>query len=154
MESNHPIKSFIKDKKYNHVYLSINSKTLSSKLREYDLFSNKSLSMGNIIKYIPLPLVPHFLRGYCDGDGCIFYGKRYKSGTKYNVIIIGTKEFLETSFCVHCKTNNTLYKYKTCEMYAFRISKKEYVDNFIDYIYKDSIIHSDRKYKRAHVKPS
>ncbi len=109
--------------------------------------------MGNIIKYVPEELKHHFLRGYFDGDGHITYGKQYKSGKKYSVQIIGTEEFLLTSFNKYCKTNNSFYKYKTCNMYCWSISKKELIDNFITYIYKDATIYLNRKYESAHVKP-
>ena len=153
MDSNHPIKEVTRIGGYKHVVLDINSRILCDKLRSYGLSNNKSLSMGNIIKHIPDDLKHHFLRGYFDGDGHITYGRQYKSGKKYSVQIIGTEEFLKTSYGTYCETNNKLYKYKTCNMYCWSISKKSLIDNFINYLYKDSTIFLDRKYECAHVKP-
>lgn len=153
MSSDHPISNIIRIGGYEHVYLDINSKKLCNSLRGYGLASNKSVSMGNIIQYIPDNLKHHFLRGYFDGDGHITYGRQYLSGKKYSVQIIGTEEFLITSFGTYCNTNNKLYKYKTCNMFCWSISKKSLVDDFINYLYKDATIYLNRKFESAHVKP-
>lgn len=152
INSTHPIIDFIKDGKYLHSKLSINSVKLCSKLAEYSLLSPKSLSMKNIVKYIPKDLVFHFMRGYFDGDGCIHYGE-YNTGKKYAITIIGTKEFLETSFNEYFQTNNKIGKYKSCNMYYWRISNKTYIKDFIEKIYKNATIFLDRKYNYcAHLK--
>ena len=152
MKSTHPIVNFIKDEKYLHSKLSINSVKLCSKLAEYELLSPKSLSMENIVKYIPEDLVFHFMRGYFDGDGCIHYNE-YNTGKKYTITIIGTKEFLETSFNKYFQTNNKIGKYKSCNMYYWRISNKTYIKDFIEKIYKNATIFLDRKYNYcAHLK--
>ena len=153
MNSDHPIKEVTRIGGYKHVYLDINSKKLCEQLRQYDLSNNKSTTMDNIIQYIPDVLKHHFLRGYFDGDGHITYGKQYISGKKYSIQIIGTKEFLLSSYNKYCLTNNKLYKYKTCNMYCWSISKKSLIDDFISYLYKDATIYLNRKYESAHVKP-
>lgn len=152
MGSTHPIVEFIKDGKYNHCSINLNSMQLCRALRCVGVQSNKSLNMGNIIKYVPDDLKYHFLRGYFDGDGCLTYGAKYSSGTKYLVQIIGTKEFLETSFGAHFETNCKLYKYSTCNMYCWKISKKSQVDNFIIKIYENANIFLNRKYESAKLK--
>lgn len=152
MNSIHPVVDFVKDNKYLHSKLSINSVKLCSKLVEYGLLSPKSLTMKNVIRYIPEDLVFHFMRGYFDGDGCIHCGE-YNTGKKYAVTIIGTEEFLETSFDKYFQTNNKIGKYKSCDMYYWRISNKEYIKDFIEKIYKNATIFLDRKYNYcAHLK--
>nr|DAI15630.1 MAG TPA: endonuclease [Caudoviricetes sp.] len=152
INSTHLIVDFIKDDKYLHSKLSINSVKLCSKLAEYGLLSPKSLTMKNIIKYIPKDLVFHFMRGYFDGDGCIHYGE-YSTGKKYAITIIGTKKFLETSFNEYFQTNNKIGKYKSCNMYYWRISNKTYIKDFIEKIYENATIFLDRKYNYcAHLK--
>lgn len=152
MNSTHPIVDFIKDDKYLHSKLSINSVKLCSKLAEYGLLSPKSLTMKNIVKYIPKDLVFHFMRGYFDGDGCIHYGE-YSTGKKYAITIIGTKKFLETSFNEYFQTNNKIGKYKSCNMYYWKISNKTHIKDFIEKIYENATIFLDRKYNYcAHLK--
>lgn len=152
LKSEHPIKYFVKDKKYNHVSLDIPSVKICSDLRKFDLQANKSLTMPNIMKHIPKHLQVAFLRGYFDGDGNIFYGVRYSSGIKYSITVIGTKEFLETSFDRVFKTNCKISKYASCDMYAWKIAAKSQVDEFLDILYKDATIYLNRKYESAHTK--
>lgn len=152
LQAEHPIKYFVKDNKYKHVLLKINSVYLTSILNKYDLFSNKSLTMGNIIKHVPDQFKIAFCRGYFDGDGNIFYGVKYSSGTKYLITVIGTLEFLETSFKQLFETNCKISKYKSCNMHAFKISKKSQVDLFLEILYSNASIYLNRKYKCAHVK--
>lgn len=165
LKSNHPIKYFIKDKKYNHVSVDIGSKKIVSDLKKLSLYQGKSLTMtGKIIKGVNKPFIKDFLRGYFDGDGCIHYGKQYSSGVKFNVIVVGTKDFLEKTYNKYCDTNCSIFKYKSCNMYGWRVASKSKVDIFLDYIYNGSVIYLERKYDKylqsknyikecAHVKP-
>lgn len=145
MDSTHPIKDVVRKGGYNHSILSINSKILVNDLKQFDLSSNKSTTMGNIYKHIPEELKNHFLRGYFDGDGNITYGKKYSSGTKYLVQVIGTEEFLSTSFNSYFESNCSLYKYKSCNMYCWKIANKSQVDMFITKLYNNATIYLERK---------
>lgn len=148
--SNMNVKDFIKENKYAHSKVSVNSKEFISHLINKNIYSNKSLTMNSsVFNYVPDNLKRHFLRGYFDGDGNLCYGKKYSSGTKYSIQIIGTKEFLLDTYNKCCKTNNTLYKYKTCNMYCWKITKKSLVDDFLYYIYNDCNVYLDRKYNMA-----
>lgn len=149
IQTNSPIKDVIREEKYEHSILNINSRYLVNTLKDkHSLFANKSMTMhSNVIKNIPEKYIYHFLRGYFDGDGNITYGVKYSSGTKYLVQIIGTQDFLENTFDKYFETNCFLYKYKTCNMFCWKISKKSQVDNFINLLYKDSNIYLKRKYK-------
>src|SRR5690606_20402635 len=74
-------------------------------------------------------------------------GKKYRSGIKYNINIAGNLEFLQNTFGIHFPTQNKYYKdlkSKQCCMY--KLSSKENVTKFLEYIYKDSTIYLDRKY--------
>lgn len=152
MKSDHKIKYFVKDEKYNHVIIKINSIKLVAQLRNLGVTKNKSLTMGNMIKYIPKEHQISFLRGYFDGDGNIFYGRKYSSGTKYLITVVGTEEFLKTSFDKIFETNCKIAKYKSCNMYSWKIAKRSQVDDFLEILYKDAKIYLDRKYESAHVK--
>ena len=165
LKSDHPIKHFVKDKKYNHVSVDLCSKKIVSDLKSLGLYQGKSLTMtGDIIRKVDPRFIKDFLRGYFDGDGCIFYGRTYKSGTKFNLTVVGTEDFLRKTFEKYCDTNCKIAKYKSCNMYSWNVAAKAKVDKCLDYLYKDSIIHLDRKYglylkskqytkESAHVKP-
>ena len=112
------------------------------------LTTNKTYTLnGDILKYIPKYLIRDFLRGYFDGDGNVFFGRRYSSGYKYNVNICGNEDFLLKSFQVYFPSNNKLYKdLYSRQCYVWKISQKDKVRDFMYYLYYNSSIFLQRKY--------
>lgn len=98
-------------------------------------------------------LVRHFIRGFFDGDGCIMFHKKRK---RYQCDFCSiNKDFME--YLRKILFNNNIKSYiclekenelTTTQCYRLRIGGKENVKIFLDYIYKDSNIYLDRKYKR------
>lgn len=129
--------------------ISFNSVELVKPLIKMNIVGNKTYSLnGDITKFIPKNLIRHFLRGYFDGDGNVFYGKKYSSGYKYNINICGNLDFLLETFQKYFPVNNKIYKdlySKQC--YVWKISKKKTVEDFMHYLYDNSKIFLDRKYK-------
>ena len=154
---------FMKHKDRNHVKLGktkcgeaiyercrwfVTDKHLWNTLNSYGCTPNKSTTLQfpliTIFKYDHL--IRHFIRGYFDGDGC-FSRHLYKTIVSPHIELLGTPEFL-----------NMIEKYSN--IFGKRGKDKrwknntEYVDfslkkgvAFINYIYKDSKIYLDRKYK-------
>ena len=62
--------------------------------------ANKSKTLN--FPSIPEPYIPHFIRGYFDGDGCISYGeytysgRSYKRWTMVTLFTSGSRTFLAT----------------------------------------------------------
>lgn len=140
------------------VTVSFNSIELVIPLLQAGITSNKTYTLSSdILKIVPEVLVRHFLRGYFDGDGNVLYGKQYSSGTKYNINICGNKEFLLGTFQKYFPSTNALYfEKKSKQTHVWKLSSKEKVEQFLDYLYKDATIYLDRKYliyKNAHIKP-
>lgn len=156
MHSNHPIKEVQRINPYNKterkiltlVDLTINSVELVRPLFNMGLTTNKTYTLnGNILRYIPKYLMRDFLRGYFDGDGNVFFGRRYTSGYKYNINICGNEDFLLKSFQTYFPSINKLYKdlySKQC--YIWKISQKDKVKDFMYYLYYNSSIFLQRKY--------
>lgn len=156
MNSNHPIKEVQRTNPYKKTNrenlilseLMIGSVELVKPLFNMGLTTNKTYTLnGDILKYIPKYLIRNFLRGYFDGDGNVFFGRRYSSGYKYNVNICGNEDFLLKSFQVYFPSNNKLYKdlySKQC--YVWKISQKDKVRDFMYYLYYNSSIFLQRKY--------
>ncbi len=156
MNSDHPIRYFVKDKKYNHCGIAINSKRLVKRLVELGVYQGKSKTMtSKVYGAVRDDLKLHFLRGYFDGDGHVTYGTKYSSGVKYLVVVIGTLEFLSATYQPMFPSKNKIFKYKTCNMYGWRLSSKDNVDNFLKSIYSNATIYLARKYElySAHLKP-
>jgi len=80
LESNHKIgvRKHPKHPKWKDSYvLQIGSKETVSRLEEFGIVQNKSL----VIKYpqnIPEEFFGHFVRGYFDGDGCVYFRQHYR----------------------------------------------------------------------------
>ena len=156
MHSNHPIKevqrtnSYKKTNRENLILseLMIGSVELVKPLFNMGLTTNKTYTLnGDILKYIPKYLIRDFLRGYFDGDGNVFFGRRYSSGYKYNVNICGNEDFLLKSFQVYFPSNNKLYKdLYSRQCYVWKISQKDKVRDFMYYLYYNSSIFLQRKY--------
>lgn len=156
MHSNHPIKEVQRTNPYKKTNrenlilseLMIGSVELVKPLFNMGLTTNKTYTLnGDIIKYIPKYLIRDFLRGYFDGDGNVFFGRRYSSGYKYNVNICGNEDFLLKSFQVYFPSNNKLYKdLYSRQCYVWKISQKDKVKDFMYYLYYNSSIFLQRKY--------
>lgn len=142
----------------NQYKISFNSKLMVEDLARLGVFPRKSLTMdASMWEHIPVDLQRHFLRGYLDGDGNIFLNRKYSSGVKFLVQVIGTREFLEGTFNKFYKTTCKLYKYRTCEMYCWKLSSKHACMDFLSKIYDNSVIYLERKFQQysecAHLKP-
>lgn len=114
-------------------------------------------------------LVSHFLRGYFDGDGCIWNGKRkkmlvkdstckkgYKNRIVHNVkftitsntnFILGIQNHLVET--LGFKRNKIFYRHKDNKSIAtLEYSGRGNIRKFYDYIYNDATIFLDRKFKK------
>ena len=153
LDSNYPIKhegpSKVKDYICHEVAkLEINSYRLSRRLEELGSPNHKTYIL-QFPDYIPNNLIRHFIRGYFDGDGTFT-----TKGEKYvQISITSTKDFLyklkEIVNAEGISTGNvTDIKEADDRIGALGISSQLSVKNFLDWIYIDSNIYLDRKYKK------
>lgn len=132
---------------------SVSNKYFSEVLTAHGCTPRKSLTL-KFPTTVSASLMKHFLRGYFDGDGSIFetyaWNRKGDKKTKPFLVIslLGTKEFLKEADSYlnfrgelytknKIKNINTWFKSET-RIHAFKI---------LDYMYKDSKIYLDRKYK-------
>ena len=94
--------SFDSSKNIHHIRYTISDRNITKALNKLGIISNKSLSMGNIIKNIPYEYRDAFIIGYFDGDGSVTIrdgeypnnrGILCKDYSLY-IQIRGTREFL------------------------------------------------------------
>lgn len=166
LNSNQVIIDFTRDSNFSygkrifyHSKIQFCSKKLINTLISKSLTINKTYTLSSkVIEFVPNELIRHFLRGYFDGDGNVLFGKKYSSGIKYNINICGNLEFLENTFGKYFPTKNKYYKDKySKQCWLYKLSSKENVISFLDYLYKDSKIYLNRKYEiylisRGHTK--
>lgn len=91
LNSNHVLK--IKDYKgYKSCSITIRNQKMAQDLMNKGCIPNKSLLLTfPNDDIVPKHLKPHFIRGYFDGDGCVYGSDDCKS---YRVSFVGTNEFL------------------------------------------------------------
>jgi len=122
------------------------SKKVSDILRKIGLCENKSLKIR--FPKLDKKFISHFIRGYFDGDGCIFISKKYK-GTNGVTIVSNylfcedlkkqIKNFLDINVSIQNKTKN---------VGAVSITGNKQIVKFMDWIYKDSDLKMKRKFEK------
>lgn len=132
--------------------LSFNNKYISKQLSKLGCFQCKSLTLKfPTEEQVPNHLMNHFIRGYIDGDGSIL-----RTSTRYSIVctFISTSYFCE-SFCtfikgeldIDCKIrHDKRVPDKSTRELCIKGGQQKII-KFLDWLYKDSTIYLERKYK-------
>jgi hypothetical protein len=138
-----------KPKKGKIVYtISLRRIKLAQSLKQQGCIERKSLKLKELPK-VNKHLLPHFIRGYFDGDGCVY---KHNLCNSLNIDIIGTKKFLLnildilSSYEIYGNIYKTSSKNK--KTYSIKIGNKKSVDNFKSFIYNNATIFLERKKKK------
>ena len=92
LKSNSPIKSKTIKGKYKACRLNICNKKICQDLIKLGCTPKKSLTLTFPTEdQVPKELIPHFIRGYLDGDGCVYNGEYGMS-----ISFVGTESFLNS----------------------------------------------------------
>lgn len=129
----------------------ITSSELCNSLVELNIGYNKSYSDLHI-PVMQEELIPHFIRGYFDGDGCITI-----KSTGYSVVSFccNSKVFLE-NLKLYLESKSIICRNVVCErnslrkkpIYILYLSKRENQLKFQNFIYSDKEIYLTRKYNK------
>lgn len=93
---------------------------------------------------VPDNLIPHFMRGYFDGDGCIC-----NTDKTFEVSVIGTDTFLEKMIDKLNLRKKKIYVLgKNKNNYRYCLQSKNDAEQYLDILYKDCNIYLDRKYEK------
>ena len=129
-------------------WLTVSSKLLADDLRSHGITERKSLKLC-WAETVSEDLVPHFLRGYIDGDGCWTV---YNSGekTKYFLYIYGTQQFLKRSREVlekNCCASKPLIRRNTPNSRIYRLvyGGRKQLSRIWHFLYDDAHIFLVRK---------
>ena len=134
-------------------FLNIYSKKITDDLAKYGIIPRKSLRFNNIPN-IRKDIIRHFIRGYFDGDGCIthtYLRKNRAKGKKYSIYLEGSLSFLEKIQKIlmkKCDLNKTKL-INNGKFYTLIYGGNIQVPRILKYLYKDSKIYLDRKYKKS-----
>lgn len=145
--------SFDSSKIIHHIRYTISDRYITQALNKLGINSNKSLSMGNIIKNIPYEYRDAFIIGYFDGDGSVtvrdgqYPNDRGILCYDYSLYIQirGTKDFL-SGICNHLKIDTThIHQNDSIPHLSFASKKDTY--RFFQ-CYKNLPFYYERKYDK------
>lgn len=175
IKSENPIQEYNNSWGKSSAKITFNSVKLCKDISNMGAIKNKSLTLKFPEEIVPENLMQHFIRGYFDGDGCIWNGKRKKmivkdpkskSGTRERIIhnvkftftgcysfIKPLQEFLIRKIGLkETKLNFSKAKNKnnnTCDQVCtMEYSGRGNIKKLFDYMYSDSVIHGNRKYNK------
>ena len=130
----------------------IENKYLSKKLSELGVVQRKTF---NIVfpQWLDKELYRHFIRGYFDGDGCIYIGENCKNPT---FSIVGTYEFLtdvQNILIEECCLNKTKFdkRFKESEIFTLRYCGRNNTKKIRDWMYLDATIYIERKFDKYYL---
>lgn len=140
------VKSFEKYKASQMVEVKLHSKKMSRDLTKWGCMQNKTYKI-TFPDFLSENLYSHFIRGYFDGDGCIY---RYQQGIGVGVSFVSNLNFLKglTKFLCEtlCLEEKSIKSIKTVGVVNF-YSEKD-ITAFYNYIYENSCFHLSRKFER------
>lgn len=126
----------------------IANKHLWETLNSYGCVPNKSLTLQfpdeSIFK--DESLIRHFIRGYFDGDGCISRGI-HRTIVSPVISLLGTPEFVKSLREILPMSTQIKHDKRHSDRTITLEFHKEEGIQFINYIYNNSNIHLDRKFK-------
>ena len=121
--------------------LKIASKQLTDDLIELGITPNKSLKVE--MPNIDIDLIPHFIRGYFDGDGCITYSET-PTRFRYKFSIVGGESMLE-SINTYMNQDIEIYTINHSDALDLCTSNKQKIINIYHYLYDNANIYLTRK---------
>jgi hypothetical protein len=148
IQSNHQLYFYTGPTNNILVRLVINSKKLCEDLIKLKCTPCKSLTLKfPTEEQVPISLMRHFIRGYFDGDGCLYTNIKHKT----NLSLVGNFQFL---------TQYNDFLYRNLNIPHRKIDK--HTDNcyqvahhatntvllLANYLYKDATIYLDRKFDK------
>lgn len=125
--------------------LVIANSVLADSLRLLGIDNRKTSSL-NYPEWINESLVPHFLKGYFEGDGTFVKGSR-----AYYIELTGNKQFIikcQEVIEITLDITGFLYQVKNSNTYKFRITGTYQPLKFLNWIYQNNEIVLNRKYKK------
>lgn len=154
LKSNHPVNiyktgegGFKPGSSYGRIL--ITSQHMVDSLKKYGMVENKStiIKMPNL----DLKLIPHFIRGFSDGDGSIIISHLKSGGVSHSWQITSTKEMCQSILDFVGKPNLQLYQRfpeRGVNNWTMCISGKKQVVEILSGIYNNATIYLERKYKK------
>lgn len=126
--------------------LEISSKVIHTDLIKLGCLPNKSLILEfPTEEQVPTEFIWHFIRGYFDGDGCI-----YISRNRIAINIVGSESFCKSlsNYLRYSGITSVVKKEPRGNSWFISIMKVNHAKEFCKKIYEDSNIYLYRKYEK------
>lgn len=133
----------------NQYLLCITNKQIAESLYKYGIVPNKEFQI-EFPDFLDKSLIPHFIRGYIDGDGWISHNPKEKriNITGTSMLLEGIKKYIEAELGVHCSIwIPHRIKNKQNVTRTLGIAGGIQVKTVLDHIYKDAELYLERKYQ-------
>ena len=128
---------------YDGCSIQINSERIYNGLLLNGVNPNKTLNMN--IPKISDYLLPHFIRGYFDGDGS-FSCNRITFYGQHNLL-----QYIKDNLSFLCLNDNKIFDKKKEKVSMLSYGKKSDVIILYNYLYQDATIYLKRKYKELSI---
>lgn len=128
-------------------FLYITCKEIIEDLNKLGIIGNKT--NRTYIPNIPKELIRHFIRGYFDGDGCIYVRKNTKNSNCSCSITSSSQLIIKQIYNILLNNNIKSFIRQHKPTYStVNIDNRLESLKFLDYIYKDCSIYMNRKYNK------
>jgi intein-encoded DNA endonuclease-like protein len=136
---------YLNSQPYKTVEIVINSSQICKDLINLNITSNKTYTLE--LPNINQDLIPHFLRGFTDGDGCLYLSDKNDQRLRYSIELVGAslKLFEQVqSYLNNQNINSKIYE-KRKGNWKLMICERKSIVKFIQLIYLHNNIALDRK---------
>ena len=123
---------------------------MSKDLIDKGCVQNKSLILQFPVK-VPDDLLRHFIRGYIDGDGCVFIKECDDTNFVFRVEVLGTFEFLKGLKIFLEKNNiatNTIREHGKTRAFDLKMYGRENLARLFIFLYEDCTMYLSRKFEK------
>ena len=126
------------NKLYPSCRITVNSIKMANDLISHGCTPKKSLTL-EFPNHISKELLPHFIRGYNDGDGCVFF-KVYDVNETFHVSMLGTVEFLTEvrKVLIENGIKCANIKPQKSQAFSFYVFGRDNLVKLYNYLYKDA----------------
>lgn len=128
----------------------VTSEQMKNDLIKFGVYENKTLCV-KFPHWLHQDLIPHFIRGYFDGDGSLTYGSKQICGNNnYNIKFTGTHGMID-AIQLYLGTFVKLeqrYPDRNVNNYSITIGGNIQVARILNYMYNNATIYLERKYNR------
>lgn len=154
LKSTFNIQTMYSDKRKTCYEIRISSKYMVDSLKKLNLIQNKTKRV-TISELIPQELWHHVIRGYFDGDGCIYVKKNRENYVTCSIsscsleILKQIESFLKNEKVLTFPEKKYIYKYDNKNYGTIVVNSRKETNNFLKFLYKNSSVYMDRKYLKA-----